>query len=261
MIANPVFGNELRKSLVRRKPIHCFAVWAAGFAFLVWLSCTITAGNPDLFYWFPHILLPVVAPGFAAGAFAKEREQRTWQDLFLTRLTTREILFGKFWAAYLPVVVVLLTLIPPVMLGYYLSALTNSGYSYSPYSSVTVMGSSVRTMLAQGNPWPIALPMIWKCTLQAAFYVVIVMVCSHYCRKARVALAVSYVAMVIYAIFAYIMISSIDTLGNPSNVLLSRAASPLAVDAGEKMHLLTCAISTAGAFLLLSVGLRFDPEK
>ncbi len=254
MINNPVFGNELRKSLFRRKPVQCWAVWAGGFGALVWIASSLPTTNSDIFIWFPQIMLPIIAPAFAAGAFAKEREQRTWQDLCLTRLTTREILFGKFWAAYLPVVIVLCTLLPPVILGLFWAKSTeiardNGGIYYRGMSAVEAMSFF--------DPWRVAVPMLFNCILQATFYVSFAMVCSHYCRKARVALGVSYVALAVYAIFGYIVVSAID---NPIGAMYLRR-STMAVDAGARMHLLTCGVLTIGAWVLLSVGLRFDPEK
>src|ERR1043165_7309921 len=130
MIANPVFGNELRKSLVRRKPLHCLAIWAGVMAALTYIAVSLPNVNAGIYVQFPQIMLPIIAPSFAAGAFAKEHEQRTWQDLMLTNLTTRELLMGKFFAAYLPIVALLLSLAVPVLIGLLQTAAPPDPYAY-----------------------------------------------------------------------------------------------------------------------------------
>src|SRR5205085_6744943 len=60
----------------------------------------------------PDLLLPFLAPMFAASAFAKEHEQRTWQDVLLTRLSGGEILRGKFFACFVPTLAALIVLMP-----------------------------------------------------------------------------------------------------------------------------------------------------
>src|SRR5437868_6039841 len=124
MIANPVFGNELRKSLVRRKPLQCFAIWAAVMAALTYVAVSLPGVNAGIYVQFPQIMLPIIAPAFAAGAFAKEHEQRTWQDLMLTRLTAGEILSGKFLACFIPTIATIIVLMPPFALILIMSSIT-----------------------------------------------------------------------------------------------------------------------------------------
>src|SRR5258708_176950 len=107
MIFNPFFLNELRERFVWAKPPPCFAIWAGGMAVLTYIAVSLPGVNAGIYLQFPQIMLPIIAPAFAAGAFAKEHEQRTWQDLMLTNLTTRELLFGKFFASYLPMLALL----------------------------------------------------------------------------------------------------------------------------------------------------------
>jgi ABC-type transport system involved in multi-copper enzyme maturation permease subunit len=249
MIANPVFGNELRKSLVRRKPLQCFAIWAGVMAALMYVAVSLPALNAGIFIQFPHIMLPIIAPAFAAGAFAKEHEQRTWQDLMLTRLTTRELLFGKFFACYLPILALLFTLAAPVLFGMMQTAGMSDPYAYGSYSYFQVTSEQVV---------PVFTSLLLKCLLQGAFYVSMAMVCSHYCSKARQALAVSYVSLALYAVLAYYVVYSIDASVHGWFRVGSIASYTL--QAGEQMHLLTCGILTVGAWVLLSVGLKFNQE-
>ena len=90
----------------------------------------------------------------------------------LTRLTTVEILWGKFWAAYLPVLLVLATCIPPVAMGYFrffeepTVYYTSNSYGYYPRST--------------GNDlFPALAFLVMKSVLQAAFYVTAALVCSY----------------------------------------------------------------------------------
>lgn len=192
-----------------------------------------------LFLWFPHIVLPVLTPPFAAGAFAKEKEQRTWQDLFLTTLTTQQILMGKFLAAYFPILVVLATLLTPVTIGYMLNV--------EAVSLTKMPGMATPDFGAE------AIVLGLKCVLQTVFYVLLAFVCSHYCKTARVALGTCYVSLAVYAILTYMLINSIDSSS-------AAAMSDLKVGVGETMHLLTCGILAVGFWVLLSVGLRFRAE-
>src|SRR5258706_7240197 len=200
MIANPVFGNELRKSLVRRKPLQCFAIWAGVMAALTYIAVSLPGVNAGIYVKFRKIMLPIIAPAFAAGAFAKEHEQRTWQDLMLTNLTTRELLFGKFFASYLPMFILLMSLSAPVLFGMMQTAEPDPQYQYYQKQYLQVTSTEI---------FPVFYSLLLKCLLQAAFYVSVAMVCSHYCSKARTALAVSYVSLALYAMFAYAVITSI----------------------------------------------------
>lgn len=250
MVANPVFENELRKSLVRRKPVHCFAIWAGVMAALIYIAASLPNVNAGLFVQFPHIMLPLIAPAFAAGAFAKEHEQRTWQDLMLTKLTTRQLLVGKFFASYLPLLALLFSLSLPVLVGLIETAAPKPIYGYYEYQTYFSVSSE--------DVIPAFIGLFLKCLLQAAFYVSLAMVCSHYCSKARTALAVSYVSLALYSALAYSVVTSIESPLHGFTGI--RSPSNSALGAGEIMHLLTCGILTAGAWVLLSVGLKFNQE-
>lgn len=253
-LSNPVLGNELRKSLLRRKPVLCFGGWAAVMTALTLVAVNLPAINAGLYAQFPNIVLPLVAPAFAAGAFAKEHEQHTWQDLMLTRLTSRELLFGKFLASYLCVVVVLLSISAPVLYGMTANAISAPPYTFiTPYSSYTQYSTGIYHY-SDTQVIPAFCSLALKCLLQAAFYVSVAMVCSHYCSRARQALVICYVSLGLYAMFSWFLISSLLPVGMGFQIL---NLSDLAISAGEQMHLLTCAILTIGSWVLLSVGLKF----
>jgi len=113
-----VMVNELRKSLFRRKPVLA-ALFVAIAIVVLTLAMSVFDDSRlrSIPIWYlPDLLLPIVAPAFAAGAFAKEYEQCTWQDILLTNLSPRELVGGKFFACMVPTTVTILVAIPPFAL-------------------------------------------------------------------------------------------------------------------------------------------------
>ena len=183
---NPVLVNDLRKSLFRRKPVHAVALMAVAILVLVFgvsllIPSTGSWGLREYPFWrFPDILLPLLAPAFAAGAFAKEHEQRTWQDVLLTRLTGSEILVGKFFASILPTLVAMTVLFPPLGL---LLIIQGIDWAMEP------------------GPWML----LWgfKTLVSASFYVTVALVVSYHSPNARVSLVVNYCTLAAFALFNY----------------------------------------------------------
>lgn len=197
---NPVFVNDLRKSLIRRKPVLAVAIWAAAILVLMF---TVTGLVPQFGSWqlrqysiwrFPDLLLPILAPVFAAGAFAKEHEQRTWQDVLLTRLRGREILAGKFFACFFPTFVALTALFPALAL---LLIIQGAEWAMNP------------------GPWMI----VWavRAALTVTFYAAVTLVVSYHSPNPRTALAISYGTLAAYAMFNYVAyIFFVEPLVNPT---------------------------------------------
>src|SRR5689334_5310176 len=188
-MVNPVLVKDLRGNLFRRKPVLAVALMALAILALT-LGISVL---PSLFglwgqqdqlpLWrFPDLLLPIIAPAFAAGAFAKEYEQRTWQDLALTRLTALEILRGKFWACLLPTFTAIIVLFPP-------------------FALVLIMNNMEWAM----EPGPWMLVVLLKFVISSAFYVSVCLVCSFYSNNFRTALVVAYVALAIYGMLNYVL--------------------------------------------------------
>jgi ABC-type transport system involved in multi-copper enzyme maturation permease subunit len=57
-------------------------------------------------------LILFLLPSFASAAITKEREQQTWNALLLSRLTSWEIVLGKFVGALAPALFLLLLFLP-----------------------------------------------------------------------------------------------------------------------------------------------------
>ncbi len=57
-------------------------------------------------------LILLVLPSLASATITREREQQTWNALLLSRLTSREIVMGKFVGSLIPVMLLLIALAP-----------------------------------------------------------------------------------------------------------------------------------------------------
>jgi ABC-type transport system involved in multi-copper enzyme maturation permease subunit len=185
-MTNPVLLNDLRKSWFRRRPVHAVALMAI---LILVLTLSIAAGIPSMFGWsgtqvplwrFPDLLLPVIAPAFAAGAFAKEHEQRTWQDVLLTRLTAGQIVGGKFFACFFPTMATIIVLLPPLAM---ILILTNVQWAQEP------------------GPWMAAFS--FRFLISAVFYLAVALVCSYHSSNARISLVIGYVVLALIGLVSY----------------------------------------------------------
>jgi ABC-type transport system involved in multi-copper enzyme maturation permease subunit len=187
-MTNPVLLNDLRKSWFRRRPVHAVALMAIVILILtfavetgVYAQFGFSGSNYPL-WRFPDLLLPVVAPAFAAGAFAKEHEQRTWQDILLTRLTAGQILTGKFFACFLPAMATVIVLLPPL--------------------AMILIISNVQWAMEPG-PWLLAF--VFRFLVTAVFYLAVALVCSFHSTNARVSLVIGYVVLALYGTISFIV--------------------------------------------------------
>lgn len=192
MTMNPVFINDMRRNWFRRRPIHATAAMAVlililtvGMPIIAEIIKMATGGmqsnaNAIPLWRYPELALPVIVPAFTAGAFAREREQRTWFEILLTPLKPGEILRGKFFAALIPTLATIVVLIPPMLMGMILSG-TTWGMDAGPW------------MLIAG----------FKILSNAVFYVSLVLLSSYFCSNARVSLVVSYVVLTAYGMINY----------------------------------------------------------
>ena len=187
-MSNPVLLNDLRRNWFRRRPVHAVALMAV---LILILTLFVPALAGSVFGWspsdyplwrFPDILLPAIAPVFAAGSFAREHEQRTWQDVLLTRLTAGQILAGKFWACFFPTLATIIVLFPPLAM---VLILTNVQWAQEPGS------------------WMAAITL--RFVLASVFYLAISLVCSYHSRNARAALVVCYVALALYGVVSFLL--------------------------------------------------------
>src|SRR5262249_16668074 len=97
-----------------------------------------------------------------------------------TRLTTREILSGKFFASLLPTLVALTVLFPPFAL---MLIVQNVNWAMDP------------------GPWMLVVGL--KFLVSAVFYIAVFLVCSYHCSTTRTALAGGYVLLGLYGMLNY----------------------------------------------------------
>src|SRR5450432_698219 len=114
MVVNPVFVNELRQSAFRRQGILVAVALLVAGALFAMLAQVDSLRN--IVVYAPVVLLPLIVPAIASGAFAKEYEQQTWLDLYLTRLTNAQVVWGKFGAYFVQIAVSLLAFMPSIVL-------------------------------------------------------------------------------------------------------------------------------------------------
>ena len=246
MEINPVFINEMRQSPFRRRPALTTIVWGVAAFFLMWAAQAVEA--PASMFWIPILALPFLVPSFSAGTFAKEYEQQTWQDLFLTNLTNFQVVMGKFWAAMLQTALPLLTLVPALGL-IFARAITQTA------------GASAESAASGYDSMPLIILFMLLFALKLVFlsglYVLIGMVCSRYSTNRRGALIWNYVVM-----FAFTLLGSMvwqlyangyNSVAVNSNRMLDGSFLPLGFMEGP--HLLFCSVAGLGSCFLLWVSL------
>ena len=128
LLDNPVFRRETRgwrRWLRRSRPSAWTAATVA--AVLGWLYVRILWSMADvgvpsfrpLWFWLTRGLLlfvVVVAPILASASITREREQRTWESLTLTRLPGHEVILGKWLSALTPALLTVLATAPLLLL-------------------------------------------------------------------------------------------------------------------------------------------------
>ncbi len=252
MAVNPVFVNELRQSAFRRRGI---AIAAA--LILVGLLLSILAqldSLRNLVVYAPLILLPLLVPAIASGAFAKEYEQQTWMDLYLTRLTNAQVVWGKFGAYFVQVALALCALAPSlvlILLGDYSRRLSDLRFEIVPlHWQLAAIWTTCCYML--------------KLFASSCLYIFLAMICSRYSPNRRTALTWSYIAMGLYSglgVLVWTLLGSLDYQNQAGNSTAQSAALdnvPIELTVPgfmESFHILFCGIVGAGSFVLLWVSL------
>ncbi|MCW3099484.1 MAG: hypothetical protein JWL77_5102 [Chthonomonadaceae bacterium] len=247
MELNPVFINELRQSPFRRRPSQTILLWGAAAFFLMWMAHSLDAPTP--MFWIPILALPFLVPSFAAGAFAKEYEQQTWQDLFLTNLTNFQVVMGKFWAAMLQTAFPLLALVPA------LGLIFSRAAAHQPLQ----VGNEALNLSYDSLPSIVFFMLLFaaKLVLLSGLYVLIGMVCSRYSSNRRGALIWNYVVMFAFTLLGSMVWQLYANGYNSMDVNTRRMMDGSFLPLGfmEGPHLLFCAVAGGGSCFLLWVSL------
>jgi ABC-type transport system involved in multi-copper enzyme maturation permease subunit len=253
-MVNPVFVNELRQNMFRRKPVLGIGLWALATIFLIWLSQFASLTRYPL-SWLPVFALPLIVPPFAAGTFAKEYEQQTWQDLYLTRLTNAQVVIGKFCAALLQVGIIVISFFPAMILVQLYQAIAQPAYG----NNLLGGGSTLPGW------WTVVLG--FKLILSASLYVLLGMTCSRYSSNRRAALVWSYVALFLYGLLGTLVWTMVGaevarddgyaayTTNGTYIVSANQEADPLAPGFMSGLHLTFCSVVGIGTFILLWVSM------
>ena len=101
----------------KRQPwLYGAATLGTGLVYLLALQTAATSRpGVDVALWFSLFVMCLAAPLMAYNLLSSEYEKRTWESLALTRLTAREIFWGK-WGTALTRVAVLTLLLTPFLL-------------------------------------------------------------------------------------------------------------------------------------------------
>ena len=249
LLENPVFINELRQSAFR----HHVRIVCAAWTILAILASSLAA-VPMLYgftVWIPVVILPLLIPAISAGAFSKEYEQQTWQDLYLTNLTNAQVVFGKFFA-YLSQIMLFLLAFAPMYLFMYLEAYRSemSGL-YDTMVPITVQFSLGLAVFA----------LMLKQVFSGVLYILLVMVCSRYSPNRRVSIVWSYIALGIYGGWGWLIWSFLGSLSDQERMseaikLGIRAHSELLLSSYMNgIHLIFCMVVGIGSLFLIWVSL------
>lgn len=123
---NPILTRELRgrwiprtsggkKSYVPLIVVGVLTALAYFYAISSLFRSQVSGSTSDLHYILRVVeltLILLLLPSFASAAITKEREQQTWNALLLSRLTSWEIVLGKFVGAVAPALFILLLFSP-----------------------------------------------------------------------------------------------------------------------------------------------------
>ena len=249
LIENPVFINELRQSAFRHHLKITFTVWILIALFFGYLaSYTILAG---FLVWIPAGLSPLIIPALSAGAFSKEYEQQTWQDLYLTSLTNAQVVFGKFFA-YLFQSVIFLTAFLPMYFFMYLQAYRSEMSGLQEVMIPIWMQLKMAFLTAL---------LMSKLILSAVLYILLVMVCSRYSPNRRVSLIWSYIALAAYTAWGWLIFMFLGSLDGHEQLLsaiqegLGRRPELLMRTFMNGIHLIFCSTVGIGSLILIWVSL------
>lgn len=126
-MANPVFQRELVAHLRAHRSFALQAVFVLLLGALVAIAWPtenrVAVNSPeqarrlvDLFFIGQFLLASLTTPVFAAGALTGEKERKTYEMLLASALRPAQIVGGKWAAALLPSVLLIISTLPIVML-------------------------------------------------------------------------------------------------------------------------------------------------
>ncbi len=140
LLARQIYGGARRSRFFWLMSLHVLlqGLLALAFLRLAWIGTPLGAdarvslaglfGSARQLYWLSTLLLllagGLLAPIAAIGNLAGEIEHRTFDLLRITSITPRAIILGKWSAAVLPGILLLLAPLPVQLLGFWLGGVT-----------------------------------------------------------------------------------------------------------------------------------------
>ena len=149
MLNNPVLYKEMMRMRMRQgKPVRIaiVAAVALAIAYFYWVAASYlldrrnAPNSRDI--WVATIgvqflIIALMTPSATANAISQEREQQTWEMLLQTRLTSKQIIFGKLFARLVPTLGIIGFGLPVTTLCLLTSWLAAPGNEYNSYHPLT----------------------------------------------------------------------------------------------------------------------------
>lgn len=132
---NPVLSRELLVNLRSHRAFILQLIYAGALALavlIVWpqadngrIGASVSAARQlfDLFFFGQFLLVALVAPTFAAGSITGEKERKTYELLLASPLKPSWIVVGKLTSSLTYLVILLVSSLPMMILGYLLGGI------------------------------------------------------------------------------------------------------------------------------------------
>jgi hypothetical protein len=123
---SPMLVKELRQGMRSRVFLVSFMILQAAMIFVALIGLLNTSDSDSntgvtVFYWLiVGIPLAIIMPSSGLGAIAREKMANTLEPIFLTRLTARRILIGKWVAIVVQTLLLVSAILPYTVLRYYM---------------------------------------------------------------------------------------------------------------------------------------------
>ena len=142
MLNNPVLYKEMMRMRMRQgKPVRIAIVSAVALAivYFYWVAAAYlldmrnASSSRDIWaatIFIQFLIIALLTPSATANAISQEREQQTWEMLLQTRLTSKQIIFGKLFARLVPTLGIIVLGLPVTALCLFTSHLAPNDTSY-----------------------------------------------------------------------------------------------------------------------------------
>ena len=130
---SPMLVKELRQGMRSRQFLICFLALQAAMIFpaIIGLMTASISGSTQgvtVFFWIiVGVPLLLIMPFSGLGAISREKTGNTLELIFLTRLTARRIVFGKWVAIIAQTLLLVSAILPYAVLRYYLGGVNITG--------------------------------------------------------------------------------------------------------------------------------------